>query len=113
MANTSPPPTPELAALSDILGLDEARDLTRTFLADTPRLIADLDSPVADRAMIAAHSLKSTSRIVGANTLSALAATLEVRLLAAGPLPTITETAAIRAEYACVSPMLIRFSPRP
>jgi len=113
MTNSSPPPTPELAELSDILGLDETRDLTRTFLADTPRLIADLDSPVANRAMIAAHSLKSTSRIVGANALSSLAAALEARLLAAGPLPTSAEVDAVRAEYARIGPMLIRFAARP
>jgi len=113
MAKPLPPPTPELAELADILGLGEARDLTCTFLADTPRLIADLDSPAIDRAKIAAHSLKSTSRLIGASILSGLAAALESRLLAAGSLPTVTETDAIRAEYARICPMLTRFSARP
>jgi hypothetical protein len=47
--------------------------------------------------------LKSTSRLVGAHPLSALAATLESRLLAAGPIPSAIEIDAIRAEYAALA----------
>ena len=118
MGAAVPPPTPELAEISDIIGLDDTRELARTFLADAPRLIADLDNPApADaspasppRCRLAAHSLKSTSRLVGAHPLSVLAATLELRLLAAGPMPSATEIEAIRAEFARFSPALVRFS---
>ncbi len=112
-----PPPTPELAEISEIIGLGDARELARTFLADAPRLIADLDNSAPanrspgspPRCRLAAHSLKSTSRLVGAHPLSALAATLELRLIAAGPAPTATEIEAIRAEFARFSPALLRF----
>lgn len=117
MAAAVPPPTPELAEISDIIGLDDARELARTFLADAPRLIADLNNPAPaeaspsspPRCRLAAHSLKSTSRLVGAHPLSALAATLELRLLAAGPIPSAPEIDAIRAEFARFSPALRRF----
>lgn len=118
MADGIPPPTPELAEISEIIGLGDARELARTFLTDAPRLIADLDnsapadaSPASPpRCRLAAHSLKSTSRLVGAHPLSALAAALELRLLAAGPAPTAAEIQAIREEFARFSATLVRFS---
>jgi hypothetical protein len=102
MAAAVPPPTPELAEISDIIGLADARELARTFLADAPRLIADLNDPAPaeaspsspPRCRLAAHSLKSTSRLVGAHPLSALSA---------------IEIDAIRAEFARFSPTLRRF----
>ena len=117
MAAAVPPPTPELAEISEIIGLGDARELARTFLADAPRLIADLNDPAPaeaspsspPRCRLAAHSLKSTSRLVGAHPLSALAAALELRLLAAGPIPSAIEIDAIRAEFARFSPALRRF----
>lgn len=117
MAAGIPPPTPELAEISEIIGLDDARELARTFLADAPRLIADLNnSAPADsaagappRSHLAAHSLKSTSRLVGAHPLSALAAALERQLNAGGPMPTAAEIEAIQTEFTRFSPALVRF----
>ncbi len=105
MADAVPPPTPELAALSAILGPANAREVTLTFVHDTPQLIADLALATAAHgeislSQLAAHSLKSTARLVGAHTLSELAAELEARLIAAGPAPTRPEIEAVRTEFA-------------
>lgn len=105
MAAAVPPPTPELAELSAILGPANAREVTLTFLHDTPQLMADLalvtaPDGEAPPCQLAAHSLKSTARLVGANALSALATELEARLIAAGPAPTPAEIETIRTEFA-------------
>jgi HPt (histidine-containing phosphotransfer) domain-containing protein len=115
MAAAPQPPTPELAELVELLGPADTRELTRTFLHDTPRLIADLaDSSLAPSGpsvqQIAAHSLKSTSRLVGANALATLAGLLETRLVAGGPPPTVTEILAINDEYERVAKLLARFA---
>lgn len=115
MAAAQLPPTPELAELAELLGPADARELTRTFLHDTPRLIADLadasDTPSGPPVQqIAAHSLKSTARLVGANVLAALAGNLETRMAAGGPSPSVTEILAINDEYERVSGILSRFA---
>ena len=104
MAFAVPPPTPELVELSAILGPANAREVTLTFLHDTPQLIADLAFATAaagevSPCQLAAHSLKSTARLVGAHTLSTMAAAIEARLVAAGPTPTRAEIEAIRTEF--------------
>lgn len=110
-----PPPTPELAELAEILGPADARELTRAFLRDTPKLIADLADTTATPSgppvrQIAAHSLKSTSRLVGAAALSALADQLEARLVKGGPPPTVTEILAINDEFERIGQVLGRFA---
>ncbi|MBC7365985.1 MAG: Hpt domain-containing protein [Undibacterium sp.] len=105
MAAAIPPPTLELAELSAVLGPANTREVTRTFLHDTPQLIADLARVIASETgdspcQLAAHSLKSTAQLVGAHALSALAAALEARLIAAGPAPTPAEIEIFRAEFA-------------
>jgi len=105
MVDAVPPPTPELAALSAILGPANVREVIRTFIRDTPQLIADLALATTSASevapcQLAAHNLRSTARLVGAQALSALAAALESRLLATGPAPTRAEIAIIRAEFA-------------
>jgi HPt (histidine-containing phosphotransfer) domain-containing protein len=108
------PPTPELAELAELLGPADARELARTFLHDTPKLITDLADATAAPSgptvrQIAAHSLKSTSRLVGANALAALAEQLEARLIRGGPPPSGPEILAIGEEYGRIRGVLERF----
>jgi HPt (histidine-containing phosphotransfer) domain-containing protein len=118
MAAAVPPPTPELAELGRIIGLGDVRELARTFLANTPRLIdelantapADPTTPGTTRCHLAAHNLKSTSRLVGAHALSTLAATIENRLLDHGLAPTSAEIDRAREEFARFIPPLVRFA---
>ena len=110
-----PPPTPELAELVSILGETDTRELARTFLCDTPHLLADLSAPPATTeeaspGQLAAHSLKSTARLVGALTLATQAAALEIHLATAGAAPTPRELTAIRAEFARVHTLMARFA---
>jgi HPt (histidine-containing phosphotransfer) domain-containing protein len=113
-----PPPTPELAEIAEIVGAGDARDIARSFLATTPRLIADLSNaapagPIVGTppiCQIAAHSLKSTARLVGAHPLAAFASALELRQLAGGPVPTAAEIAAIQTEFTHLSSVFGRFA---
>ncbi len=113
-----PPPTPELAEIAEIIGSGDAREIARSFLSDAPRLIADLsnsapaspDAGTLPLCQIAAHSLKSTARLVGAHPLATLAGALELRLLAGGPNPTAAEIAAIQTEFVRLSSGFGRFS---
>ena len=110
-----PPPTPELAELAELLGPADARELTRAFLRDTPKLIADLADATATPSgpsvrQLAAHSLKSTSRLVGATALSILADQLEARLVKGGLPPTVTEILAINDEFERIGAILGRFA---
>ena len=116
MAAGLPPPTAELAELADTLGLDDAREVARLFLHDAPRLIADLADPrLAEsgvpRGQVAAHTLKSTARLVGAHPLAALAAALESAFIAGRPAPGPHELDAVRAEFDRIRTGLAAFAP--
>lgn len=115
MAAAQMPPTPELAELAELLGPADAKELAGTFLNDTTQLIANLaDASAAPSGpsvqQIAAHSLKSTSRLVGANALAILAGELEIRLAGGGHAPTVIEILAIKNEYERVTKLLARFA---
>ncbi len=117
MADALPPPTPELAELGRIIGLKEARELARTFVTNTPKLIqelanqnpADPSAPTPTCCQLAAHNLKSTSRLVGAHGLAALASMLENRILDDGPVPTSMEIDHARAAFVRFIPPLVQF----
>ena len=115
MAAAIPPPTPELAELTSILGEADARALARTFLANTPQLLSDLAAPPSLGAepspgQMAAHTLKSTARLVGAHALAAQASALETRLVIPGATPTPSELADIHAEAARVHALIVTFA---
>lgn len=77
----SGPPTEELASLAAVLGEDNVRSLVRTFLRDFPLSIQELGAnPDRQNRHRLAHSMKSSSRLVGANGLSQRMAALEARL---------------------------------
>lgn len=117
MAAAIPPPNPELAELVSILGRADTRELARTFLRDTPRLLADLAAPAfsgADPspAQLAAHSLKSTARLVGAHALATQAAALELHLAKPGASPAPRALDRIRDEAARAHALIAPFAGR-
>jgi HPt (histidine-containing phosphotransfer) domain-containing protein len=75
-----PPPTPELAELVGLLGLDNVRILVRTFLREYPVLLEQLRNGDRKTRHRVAHSLKSNLRVIGAKELSSQMATFEARL---------------------------------
>lgn len=93
-------PNEKLAALLEILGDADTRELARLYLSNVPRLLADIGSSDREQSRRAAHSLKSSSDAMGASALRQLAAALEARLNAGGGLPSPAELAEFAAELA-------------
>ena len=75
-----PPPNSAIAELASTLGEDSARELAEMFLTSFAAVLHDLQSADREERKRAAHSLKSSSRIVGAIDLSTRMAELENRL---------------------------------
>jgi HPt (histidine-containing phosphotransfer) domain-containing protein len=75
-----PPPNSTLVELSTALGDDSARELVDMYLSNFANVLGDLKSKDREQRRRAAHSLKSSSTIVGADALSARMAELEMRL---------------------------------
>jgi len=75
-----PPPNSAIAELASSLGEDSARELAAMFLTSFPAVLHDLQGRDREERKRAAHSLKSSSRIVGATKLSGQMANLEDRL---------------------------------
>jgi HPt (histidine-containing phosphotransfer) domain-containing protein len=76
----APPPNPAIAELASALGDESARELVDMYLASFEAMLRDLKSSDFNQRKRAAHSLKSSSRIVGATALSNRMADLEARL---------------------------------
>ena len=62
------------------LGEESARELAEMFLTTFPAVLRDLNAGTREERKRAAHSLKSSARIVGATTLSSRMSDLEARL---------------------------------
>jgi HPt (histidine-containing phosphotransfer) domain-containing protein len=75
-----PPPNPAIAELSSALGEESARELVEMFLTNFQTVLGELNSGDREQRRRAAHSLKSSSHIVGASDLSNRMAALEARL---------------------------------
>ena len=75
-----PPPNSAIAELAASLGEDSARELADMFLTSFAAVLHDLKSADHEERKRAAHSLKSSARIVGASALSGRMAELEARL---------------------------------
>jgi len=75
-----PPPNSAIAELSSSLGEDSARELVEMFLNSFAAILRDLNGPDREQRKRAAHSLKSSARIVGAGVLANRMAELEARL---------------------------------
>ncbi|MDB6093667.1 MAG: hypothetical protein JWM32_1229 [Verrucomicrobia bacterium] len=94
-----PPPNEALAELSSALGDDSARELAQMYMDNFPILLAELSNGDREQRRRAAHSLKSSSTIVGADKLSSQMAVLEARLTTANAEVTAADLAATVAEF--------------
>jgi HPt (histidine-containing phosphotransfer) domain-containing protein len=100
-----------LQELNQVAGKDTTKELVSLFFEDTGNQIAALRQAVErqDPATIkkVAHSLKGSSDNVGASRMAELCAELET-LVRDGDLPgTVDASAALRAEFERVKPVLI------
>ena len=75
-----PPPNSAIAELASALGEESARELAEMFLTSFDAVLRDLNAGDREERKRAAHSLKSSARIVGATALSGRMAELEARL---------------------------------
>jgi len=105
------PPNESLAELAAVLGDDNVRALVLTFLRDFPSLCEELNGGDRKNRHRVAHSMKSNSRLMGANRLSDKMGELESRLEQAdgadiGP-PDLAE---IAAEFDAVAGALRAFA---
>ena len=105
-----PPPNEALAELAQVLGDDNVRTLVRTFLRDFPAAVVELQGGDRKNRHRVAHSMKSNSRLMGANALSLRMAALESRLEGAdGPDVTPADITAITNDFEAVAQPLRAF----
>ena len=93
-----------------VIGEENTREIVRIFLQEAPQLLESLsasDRPVRHRA---AHSLKSSARLVGAETLATHAADAELRLAQPDGEIAPGEISALAADLSAISPALIAFA---
>lgn len=76
----NPPPNSAIAELVSGLGEEDARELVGMFLKGFEPTLAGLSAADREEQRRAAHSLKSSARIVGLIELSGLMSELEARL---------------------------------
>lgn len=97
---TTPPPNKALADLAAVLGEDNVRTLTRTFLRDFPLSLKELEGGERQNRHRIAHSMKSSARLMGVQHLSERMAEIEQRLSANTARDVTPEDlAAIAAEF--------------
>jgi HPt (histidine-containing phosphotransfer) domain-containing protein len=94
-----PPPNSAISELASALGEESARELAEVFLTSFEAVFRDLYSGDHSERKRAAHSLKSSARIVGASDLSGRMAELEARLTNSTGDVTPEDIAATRADF--------------
>ncbi|WP_414661283.1 Hpt domain-containing protein [Horticoccus sp. 23ND18S-11] len=107
------PTTPNraLADLATMLGDDNVRTLVRTFLRDFPLGLKDLSGGERRNRHRVAHSMKSSSRLMGAQALSQRMADIEARLAEeSGGDVTADEIASIARDYETIAAPLRAFA---
>lgn len=106
----STPPNEAIAQLIDMLGMDDTRDLVRTFLKEYDGLIRAMT--VEDRQLQhrAVHSLKSSCRHMGLIMLMRKLAALETRVLLPTGRVTLEDIAALNSEFERQLPPLRNFA---
>jgi len=110
--SASPPPNEALTQLVDILGMDDTRELVRTFLKEYDGLIRSMtvqDREVQHRAV---HSLKSSCRHMGLTLLMRKLEALEARVLLPNGKVTMEDIAAVNSEFERQVPPLRNFANR-
>jgi HPt (histidine-containing phosphotransfer) domain-containing protein len=105
-----PPPNPAIAELAQGLGLEDARELVGMFLKGFEPTLAGLDSPDREEQRRAAHSLKSSARIVGLLELSHFMEEIEDRLGRASGAVAPGDLAAARKLFAAGSGAMRTFA---
>ena len=75
-----PPPNPSLRELAAVIGEENTRNLVRTFLREFPASIKELPLVERKHQHRLIHSMKSSTRVVGAQDFSARLAQLEAKL---------------------------------
>ena len=107
-----PPPNPSIAELANGLGIEDARELVRLFLDTFESMLEALSTQRREDRCRAAHSLKSSARIVGLMTLSRQMSELENRL--SGPTGDVSpaDISAAREKFEEIAPALRAFSTR-
>jgi len=106
---SSTPPNEALAQLNEILGLEDTRDLVRTYLKEYPGLVRSMAEGDRETQHRAAHSLHSSSRYMGLSTLLPLLLALETRLMQPNERTSRDDINAINTELARVIPVLENF----
>lgn len=108
-----PPPNDAIAELAQGLGDEDARELVRMFLSGFEPNLAALSSKDREDRRRAAHSLKSSARIVGLLALSRQMAELEDRLASDDGDVMPTDVSAARDKFNEIAPVLRAFSAMP
>jgi HPt (histidine-containing phosphotransfer) domain-containing protein len=106
----STPPNPALAELLSIIGEANTREIVRTFLHEAPLLLQNLNSTDRPDRHRAAHSLKSSALLVGAEEIAARAAVLEGQLAKPGGQISPAEIRALAKDLVSASPALTEFA---
>lgn len=103
-------PNESIAELVDVLGIDDARDLVRTFLKEYDGLIRAMT--VEDRQLQhrAVHSLKSSCRHMGLAALVRRLEALETRVLLPTGKVTMDDITALNSEFERAVPPLRNFA---
>ena len=108
-----PNPTPPNAAIAELahgLGVEDAQDLVGMFLKGFDPTLVQLESADREEQRRAAHSLKSSARIVGLLELSHVMGQIEDRLGRASGTVTKADFTKIRKLFSEGSPALAKFA---
>jgi HPt (histidine-containing phosphotransfer) domain-containing protein len=105
-----PAPNEAIAELASGLGDEDARELVSMFLKSFDPTLALLASRDHEEQRRAAHSLKSSSRIVGLMALSRQMAELEERLAQPGGTVVPADFAAARAKFDAAEPAFTAYA---
>lgn len=105
-----PPPNAALATLAATLGEDDTRELVRTYLREFPATLRALGGGDRAEAHRAAHSQKSTARLMGLPALAETFAALERDLARPGPPLSPARLAALAADFTLAVAPLRRFA---
>jgi HPt (histidine-containing phosphotransfer) domain-containing protein len=103
-------PNEKLAALVDVLGEAETRELVALFLQSFPAQMDELAKADRERGHRAAHGLKSTSQQMGAADLAARMADLEARLSVPGQAVARADIEAAAAAFRAAEGALRKFA---
>jgi HPt (histidine-containing phosphotransfer) domain-containing protein len=106
---TPPPPNAAIAELATCLGEKDARELVGMFLQSFPTSMQTLATAERSVALRAAHSMKSSARIVGLFLLSRQMSELEDRLGKDNATVTPEDLSSAQEKYDAAAPALRAF----